>query len=554
MFSYKESSVALLNEMMSIMGIHSINALIDKVNGANADRGLSKLTWMTVNNHTSGNRVFNRSSVDKISWAMRRLNDPQRQRLVELADQLVHATTIERSVIKGRGVIGGHILSDDQITLIKKLHAKAVRQWRQNVNRAYGVTRNDIVHYIKNQQYSSISCLIKIMNHLQTRNLNRLTELVNARLPEGMFLGGAVLYTHMMDARRLLSEGGIRILEVALMKDKGDRLLCSLTRRFIKACAVEKFAVLSEDRLGVAARKIINTRIRDIDNWNDVNKGIELSDEQLAAYLKEGDSSLTIINNILANLNIVTLNKLADIINDSLPKSVRRINGGALYSHFNEFDKLIPDTGVRAIATALQDESLGKQLQNLAKSLVEAIDIERYALELRKPTALTKKIIDRRKRDIKVNTSRPDPKLYRRTSHEICAEMMRVFSAKRIDHLVASVNEGLKEINDSRTINQLTQLSPGIIYRHLKGYSVLSDSSLNKIAVAMTVQPVARRRKLMELTTQLTHACRIERAVVNGMVEDTAINRKSVAKVRRLRTTSINSYQRKNRRSRAKRI
>ena len=555
MFSYKESSVALLTEMMSIMGIHSINALIDRVNEANADQGLRKLTWMTVNNHTSGSRVFNRSSVDKISRAMRRLDDPQRRQLIDLADRLTDATDVERSVIKGRGVIGGQSLNAKQIVLVKTLHAKAVRRWRQSINRAYGVTKNDIVYYLKNQRYSSISCLIKIMSHLQTRNLNRLTELINARLPEGMFLGGAILYTHMVDARRLLSEGGIRILEVALMNDKSDRVLCSLARRFIKACAVEKFAVLYEHRLGVAARKIIGTRTRDIDNWHNISKGVEFNDEQLSAYLEKSDSSLTIINNILAILNVVSLNKLTDVINDSLPEGVRRINGGALYSHFNELDRLIPDNGVQAILTALQgaDEPQGEQLQKLANSLVESIEIERYALGLGKPTDLTKKIIDRRKRDIKANTSRPDPRSYRRTSHGICDEIMKVFATKRVEDFVASVNEGIEKINASGTANHLTRLSPGIIYKHLKGYSVLSDSSLNKIAVAMTVQPASRRSKLLGLAKQLTSACRVERAVINSLVEDTDANRKSVAKVKRLRTASINRYHQERQRLHTKR-
>lgn len=555
MFSYRESSVALLNEIMSIMSCHSINALLDKVNEANVRQGVSRLTWMTINNHTSGDRVFNRSSVGKINRAMHNLDSPQRSQLIELAERIVDATNIERAVIKGRGIVGGQRLTAKQIKRVRTIHAKGIRQWRLTVNRAYGVNKGDIINYIKNRHYSSISCLLKIMSHLQTRNLNRLTEWINDRLPEGMFVGGALLYTHISDPRRLLSEGGIRSIEVAFMSDKKDRVMCDLANRFIKACAVEKFVVLCEDRLGIVARKIIKIRINDIDNWNNVNKGIVLNDEQLATYL-EGDSSLTIIRNILASLNIVSLNRLAETINESLPGDVKQINGGALYTHCSELDKFIPDKGLQAIVTAMQHIGgpCQTQLQKLARELTKAIEIERYAIGHGRPTPLINKIVDRRRRDINASISKPDPESYRRTSHQICAEIMKVLAKKHVDNLVATINEGLKEINASLTTNRLPKLSPAIVHKHLKGESVLSDSSLNKIAMAMTVQPKDRRDRLQKLTMQLTNACRIERSVANGMLEDTPANRKLATRVNRLRTVSINRhYREKNRRLHAKR-
>lgn len=554
MFSYRESSVALLNEIMSIMSCHSINALLDKVNDANVRQGLSRLTWMTINNHTSGNRVFNRTSVEKINQAMHNIDSPQRSRLIELAERLTDATNIERAVVKGRGIVKGQRLTPKQIKQIRTIHAKGIRQWRLTANRAYGVTKDDIINYLKNRHYSSISCLFKIMNHLQIRNLNRLTEWINDRLPEGMFIGGALLYTHIAGPRRLLSEGGIRSVEIAFMSKKNDRVLCHLAKRFIKACAVEKFAVLYEDRLGNVARKIIKVRVKDIDNWNNINKGIELNDEQLTAYL-EGDSSSTIIRNILANLNIVSLNKFADIINESLPGDIKQVNGGALYTHCSELDKFIPDKGIRAIVAAMQRIGGPRQtqLRELTRDLVRAIDIERYAVGHGKPTALIKKVIDRRKQDINTSISKPDPESYQRTSHEICAELMEVLATKRVDRLVATVNVALKKINAGRTINQLPKLSPAIVHKHLKGESVLSDSTLNKIAVAMTVQPENLHDRLQKLTTQLTNACRIERSVANGMLEDTPANRKLATRVNRLRTVSINRhYRAKNRHLHAK--
>lgn len=555
MFSYRESSVALLNRMMSVMHVHSINALVDKVNEANASQGLRKLTWMTINNHTNGDRVFNRSSVSKITRAMRYVDSPQRSQLIELAERLADAADIERAVIKGRAIIGGRSLTDKQVTRVKAIHAQAVRQWRRSLNRAYGVSKRDLIAYIKNQQYSSISCLIKIMNHLQMRNLNRLTEWINDTLPEGMHLGGAILYTHLMDTRRLLSEGGIRIIEVAFMTDKSDQTLCSLARRFIKACAVEKFVVLCENRLGAVARKVIDIRRRDIASWNDIHKGMEFSDEQLTAHLEEGGSSIAIIGDILANLNVVSLNKFADVINKALPAEVRRINGGSLYGHFNELDKILPDNGIQAIVAAL--DIIGgprrEQLRELAQSLVEALQIERYALGQRKPTALVKKIVDRRKRDIRAKTSRPNFRAYRRSSHEICGEIMETLTVDHVEHWIVSINEGLSEINRGRTINQIPRMSPGIIYKHLRGASVLSDSSLNKISVAMTVQPRELRGKLQTLTTQLINACRVERMVIGDLLTDTDSNRKLVTKVNRLRTASINRYHRESRHLHAKR-
>ena len=549
MFSYRESSVALLNKMMSIMSCHSINALLDKVNSANVRQGFSRLTWMTINNHTSGNRVFNRASVGKINQAMHHIDNPQRSKLIELAERLIDATDVERAVVKGRGIIDGQRLTANQIKQIRTIHAKGVRQWRLTINRAYGVTKDNIIRYVRNRNYSSISCLLKIMNHLLIRNVNRLTEWINDKLPEGMSIGGALLYTHILDPRRLLSEGGIRNIEVAFMSNKNDRVLCYLAKRFIEACAVEKFVVLCEDRLGDAASRVIKIRVSDIDNWNNVIKGIELNDEQLTCYL-EGDSSLTIIRNILTNLNIVSLNKFADTINESLPGNVKRINGGALYTHCSELNKFIPDKGVRAIVKAMQRIGGPRQtqLQELAQDLVKAIEIERYAVGHGKPTALIKKVVARRKQEINASISKPDPESYQRTSHQVCAEIMEVLATKHVDRWVATINEALKEINASLTTNQLPKLSPGIVHKHLRGESVLSDSSLNKIAVAMTVQPKDLRDRLQKLTTQLTNACRIERSVAHGMLEDIPANRKLATRVNRVRTLSINRHYREKKR------
>lgn len=553
MLNYDESSVSVIQRMMSTINVKALNGLIRKINQVNETRGIERITWMTIHNHARGARILSDNSLGKIAYAMQRIKDPKKRELVDLSHRLIRSAEIEKTVLYGDGTIDKIKLTGKQIERVKRLRRDGIAAWERDKS-GVKVNAKDIASYIKQSEFSSISIIKKIATLIPASNLNQLISKINtvlAKTGRESKLSSSVLYSHTNDLQRVISEESLHLIAYAMQKITHPRQteLHHLALKLTKASEVEKYALANPSN---ASRRIMKIRGDAIVLWKKVAMGTDIKAADVAAYLKSGYTSVSLVKEIMANLSVMSLNKLTEIINRNIKD---KLNGTALYTHMTSVYKIISKDNLQRIEEAMRAirHPRRAELQHLVAKLKQATAVERFLILRGKElesgkmgsgrlTAKARKVLQRRKKEVEEWNGEIDPNSYQESSVALMGEIMRIMGTEYPDHFIARMNTEIARLNKGRKVNKIGRLSQGIVYKHMVGQSILSSTSLQKMEVVMQNLAHPEKKALLTLVRKLSAAARTERAVMEKATRTEGFDRRTLARVERIKRRDLTLY------------